>query len=83
MITSNKPIVSLLLDALKAFGAEEVIISPGSRNAPLTIGFTNNSEFRCTSIIDERSAAFVAIGKYQATKKPVVVCCTSGAALIN
>ena len=59
------------------------MISPGSRNAPLTIGFVNNPEFNCYSIADERCAAFFALGIAQQTQKPVAVVCTSGSALLN
>lgn len=60
-----------------------IVISPGSRNAPLTIGFTENPEFHCYSIVDERCAAFFALGIAQQIKKPVVLVCTSGSALLN
>ncbi|ANW96586.1 2-succinyl-5-enolpyruvyl-6-hydroxy-3-cyclohexene-1-carboxylate synthase [Wenyingzhuangia fucanilytica] len=61
----------------------EVVISPGSRNAPLTIGFSQVSTINTYSIVDERCAAFVALGMAQKTKKPTVVSCTSGSALLN
>src|SRR5690606_35018727 len=60
-----------------------IVISPGTRNAPLTIGFTNDPFFKCYSIIDERSAGFFALGIAQKTKFPVAVVCTSGSALLN
>lgn len=60
-----------------------IVISPGSRNAPLTIGFSENPEFQCFSVVDERSAAFVAMGMAQQLKKPVAVLCTSGSAVLN
>lgn len=62
---------------------EYVIISPGSRNAPLTIGFVNHPKIKTLQVIDERCAAFFALGIAQQTKKPVVVVCTSGSALLN
>lgn len=64
-------------------GIKNIIISPGSRNAPLTIGFVNNPKFNCYSIVDERCAAFFAMGIAQQTQKPAVVLCTSGSALLN
>jgi 2-succinyl-5-enolpyruvyl-6-hydroxy-3-cyclohexene-1-carboxylate synthase len=66
-----------------AQGIEHVVISPGSRNAPLTIGFTHYPGVKTYSIVDERCAAFVALGIAQQTKNPVVVLCTSGSALLN
>jgi len=62
---------------------EHVVISPGSRNAPLTIGFVNHPAIETYSIVDERSAAFFALGLAQQFKKPVAIICTSGSALLN
>jgi 2-succinyl-5-enolpyruvyl-6-hydroxy-3-cyclohexene-1-carboxylate synthase len=62
---------------------EHVVISPGSRNAPLTIGFSNHPEIKTYSIVDERCAAFFALGIAQQLQKPVAVVCTSGSALLN
>ncbi len=59
------------------------MISPGSRNAPLTLSFTKNPFFNCFSIVDERSAGFVALGMAQQLRQPVAVVCTSGSALLN
>jgi 2-succinyl-5-enolpyruvyl-6-hydroxy-3-cyclohexene-1-carboxylate synthase len=61
-------------------GITTIIISPGSRNAPLTIGFVSNPAFTCYSIADERAAAFFAMGIAQQTKQPAVLVCTSGSA---
>jgi len=61
----------------------DIVISPGSRNAPLIIEFTNNSNFKNYSIVDERSAGFFALGIAQQKQKPVVLVCTSGSALLN
>jgi len=62
---------------------EDVVISPGSRNAPLSIGFASNPSFKCYSIVDERSAGFFALGIAQQKQKPVILLCTSGSALLN
>ncbi|RFN57933.1 2-succinyl-5-enolpyruvyl-6-hydroxy-3-cyclohexene-1-carboxylic-acid synthase [Marixanthomonas ophiurae] len=64
-------------------GINHVVISPGSRNAPLTIGFTEHPDFTCFSIVDERCAAFFALGMAQQFKKPVALVCSSGSALLN
>ncbi len=56
---------------------------PGSRNAPLAIHFSEVDSFNCFSIVDERSAAFVAMGMAKSEKKPVAVTCTSGSAVVN
>lgn len=66
-----------------ANGIDTVIVSPGSRNAPLTIGFTSHPQITTYSIVDERCAAFVALGMAQQKRKPVALVCTSGSALLN
>ncbi len=77
------PLAQSIIEILRAKGITTIIISPGSRNAPLTIGFASQPDFTCYSIADERSAAFFAVGMAQQLKKPVVVVCTSGSALLN
>ncbi len=67
----------------KSHGIAHIVISPGSRNAPLTIGFTHDDFFNCYSIVDERCAAFFALGIAQQIQKPVALVCTSGSALLN
>lgn len=77
------PLAQSIIEICKAKDLQHIVISPGSRNAPLTIGFTNNPAFTCYSIADERCAAFFALGIAQQTQKPVAVVCTSGSALLN
>ncbi|WP_293890386.1 2-succinyl-5-enolpyruvyl-6-hydroxy-3-cyclohexene-1-carboxylic-acid synthase [Flavobacterium sp.] len=83
MIYPKIPLAQSIIEICHAKGVHDIIISPGSRNAPLTIGFTNNPKFTCYSIADERCAAFFALGIAQQTQKPVAVVCTSGSALLN
>jgi 2-succinyl-5-enolpyruvyl-6-hydroxy-3-cyclohexene-1-carboxylate synthase len=83
MIYPKIPLAQSIIEICKAKGVTDIVISPGSRNAPLTIGFTNNPDFTCYSIADERCAAFFAIGVAQQIQKPVAVVCTSGSALLN
>lgn len=77
------PLAQSILQIFLAKGITNIIISPGSRNAPLTIGFASNPAFQCYSIADERAAAFFALGIAQQTRKPTVLVCTSGSALLN
>jgi 2-succinyl-5-enolpyruvyl-6-hydroxy-3-cyclohexene-1-carboxylate synthase len=77
------PLAQSILEICQQKGVQHIVISPGSRNAPLTIGFTNNPYFSCYSIADERCAAFFALGIAQQIRKPVAVVCTSGSALLN
>ena len=67
----------------KEKGIKYLIVSPGSRNAPVVSVFCNSSDFKCLTIVDERSAAFFALGMAQQLKKPVAVVCTSGTAVLN
>jgi len=64
-------------------GIRHAVICPGSRSAPLVLGFANHTSINCSVIPDERSAGFTTLGIAQATKKPVVLICTSGTAAYN
>lgn len=80
---SNIPTAQSLVHHCKARGIKNIIISPGSRNAPLTISFSEDPFFNCYSIVDERCAAFFALGISQQLMQPTVILCTSGSALLN
>jgi len=79
----KKELAQIIIAACRQFEIQTVVISPGSRNAPLTIGFSNHEDFETLSIVDERCAAFFALGIAQQTQKPVALVCTSGSALLN
>lgn len=83
MKISSKKVVSYILGALKSAGITDVVLTPGSRNAPFSISIANIPFFETYSIVDERSAAFFALGNSQQSKKPTVLICTSGTALLN
>lgn len=83
MIYPAIPLAQLTLALCEQENIQHIVISPGSRNAPLTIGFTENTFFKTYSIVDERSAAFFALGLAQQTKEAVALVCTSGSALLN
>ena len=83
MIQSKHPLAQSIIQRCQAHNIKHIVISPGSRNAPLTIGFTANDFFECYSIIDERSAGFFALGIAQQLQQPVALVCTSGSALVN
>jgi 2-succinyl-5-enolpyruvyl-6-hydroxy-3-cyclohexene-1-carboxylate synthase len=76
-------LAQLVIASCAANNIEHVVISPGSRNAPLTIGFSNHHKIKTYSVVDERSAAFFALGMAQQMQKPVAIVCTSGSALLN
>ena len=83
MMHSKIPVAQSIVHLCLSKGIDTVIISPGSRNAPLTIEFTKNPSIKAYSIVDERCAAFVGLGIAQQTRKPVALVCTSGSALLN
>ncbi|MDN3673570.1 2-succinyl-5-enolpyruvyl-6-hydroxy-3-cyclohexene-1-carboxylic-acid synthase [Flavobacterium branchiarum] len=83
MIYPKIPLAQSIIQICLEKGITNIIISPGSRNAPLTIGFVSNPAFQCYSIADERCAAFFALGIAQQTKQPTALVCTSGSALLN
>ena len=80
---SEIPLAQTVVKFCEIKRINHIVISPGSRNAPLNLGFTNNDNFITYSIVDERSAAFFALGLAQQLKHPVAVVCTSGSALLN
>ena len=82
-MTSDKKNVSLLADIFIKKGLSDIVISPGSRNAPIMLAFAGQENIRAISIVDERSAGFFALGMAQQTGKAVAVACTSGSAVLN
>lgn len=83
MSHSKIPVAQSIVHLCLSKGIDHVIISPGSRNAPLTIEFVNHPDITAYSIVDERCAAFVGLGIAQQLGKPVALVCTSGSALLN
>jgi len=75
--------INALASAAKLIGVKDVVICPGSRNAPLAMAFWRINSINCHSIVDERSAAFFALGLAKASGQTVVLMCTSGSALVN
>ena len=80
---SNKENINILTALLMAHGVEDAVVCPGSRNAPIVHNLNECGAIRCRPVTDERSAGFYALGLAQATGRPVVVCVTSGTALLN
>lgn len=64
-------------------GIRHVVICPGSRNAPLILSFIRNPDIQCYSLVDERSAAYTALGMAVALNETVAIVCTSGTAVLN
>lgn len=80
---SNKENINLLTSLLVAKGITDAVVCPGSRNAPIVHNLNEAEQITCHPVTDERSAGFYAVGLAQATGRPVVVCVTSGSALLN
>lgn len=80
---SNKENVNILTALLVQHNITQAVVCPGSRNSPLVHNLCECKEIKCYPITDERSAAFFALGVALATHSPVVVCVTSGSALLN
>jgi len=83
MLYTDIPLPQAVVHYCAQYGIQHVVISAGSRNAPLTNGFVENPFFKTYSIVDERAAAFFALGIGQQLGKPVALVCTSGSALLN
>jgi 2-succinyl-5-enolpyruvyl-6-hydroxy-3-cyclohexene-1-carboxylate synthase len=83
MVYSDKDTATMLAHGLKAYGVEHIFSSPGSRNAPLIMALARETELKVTPVIDERQAAFIALGYASISQQPVAIVCTSGTALLN
>ena len=79
----NKENVNILTALLVAHGVRHAVVCPGSRNAPIVHNLNECPDIQCYPVTDERSAGFYALGMTQAMAQPVVVCVTSGTALLN
>ncbi|HET8813692.1 MAG TPA: 2-succinyl-5-enolpyruvyl-6-hydroxy-3-cyclohexene-1-carboxylic-acid synthase [Solirubrobacterales bacterium] len=80
---SNTALASAFVEELARGGLRLVVISPGSRSTPLALALWRQPEIEVQVIVDERSAAFFALGAAQARREPVALLCTSGTALVN
>ena len=75
--------VQAFVDELVRCGVRHAVTCPGSRNAPIILALAEREELECVSVIDERSAGFVALGIARAARSPVAITCTSGTAAAN
>jgi len=72
-----------IVEELVAAGVDTACIAPGSRSTPLTVAFADHPEAETFSILDERSAAFFALGRSRRSGEPTALVCTSGTAAAN
>jgi 2-succinyl-5-enolpyruvyl-6-hydroxy-3-cyclohexene-1-carboxylate synthase len=85
-VNNSTSLARVIVRQIIEAGISDVVISPGSRNAPLSLAFFEASQEGLIKIhvrIDERTAAFFALGIIKATGRPVPVVCTSGTAVAN
>lgn len=79
----NTALASVFCEELARAGVTRAVICPGSRSTPLALALLREPAIVTTSIVDERSAGFFAIGAAAATRRPVAIVCTSGTATAN
>ncbi|HSS03631.1 MAG TPA: 2-succinyl-5-enolpyruvyl-6-hydroxy-3-cyclohexene-1-carboxylic-acid synthase [Solirubrobacterales bacterium] len=79
----NTALASAFAEELARCGLRHTVLSPGSRSTPLALALWRQAEIETTVIVDERSAAFFALGAAQASCAPVAILCTSGTAAAN
>lgn len=80
---SNNKLIQQLVYLLKINNIRKIVVSPGSRHFPLSHSMENDSFFEMYSVVDERSAAFFALGLIQESDEPVAICCSSGTSVVN
>jgi 2-succinyl-5-enolpyruvyl-6-hydroxy-3-cyclohexene-1-carboxylate synthase len=80
---ANTALASTFAEELARCGLRHAVLSPGSRSTPLALALWRQPQIETTVIVDERSAAFFAVGAAQASGAPVAILCTSGTAAAN
>ena len=83
MKTTDKQGCNALVEILVKQGVKRAVLSPGSRNAPVLMAFSRCEAIESYVVVDERTAAFMALGMSQRSGEPVALVCTSGTALLN
>jgi len=79
----DKQHLSDMLQLLQQYGLQQAVVCPGSRSAPLTLALARQNSIRVSTVVDERAAAYIALGKSVASRQATALVCTSGTALLN
>lgn len=82
-IMSKHNTLHYLIALLKAYGIKNIVASPGTQNSTFNFFVQEDSDFKCYSVVDERSAAYVALGIAEELNEPVVITCTGATASRN
>lgn len=80
---TNLQTYQIVIALLKQYGIKHCVLSAGSRNVPFVHSVEEDPYFTCYSVVDERSAAYFAIGLSQQLHEPVVISCTASTASSN
>jgi 2-succinyl-5-enolpyruvyl-6-hydroxy-3-cyclohexene-1-carboxylate synthase len=80
---ANNKLIQQIIYLLKANNIRNIVVSPGSRHFPLSHSLENDKFFKLYSVVDERSAAFFALGLIQEAGEPAAICCSSGTSVAN
>lgn len=80
---TNLKSYQIIIALLKAYNIKHLVLSAGSRNVPFVHSVEEDSFFTCYSVVDERSAAYFALGLSQQLQEPVVISCTASTASSN
>lgn len=80
---ANQKNIQIILSLLKQYGIKYMVLSPGTRNSALVHSAETDPDFKCFSIVDERSAAYFALGLCEVSGEPVCFSCTSSTAACN
>lgn len=83
MANTDKTACRILAELLTHHGVSRAVMSPGSRDLPLLIALGRSPHLLTEIVVDERTAAFTALGMATASQQPVALVCTSGSALLN
>ena len=80
---TNLPTYRIVIALLKKFNIKHLVLSAGSRNVPFVHSVEEDPYFKCYSVVDERSAAYFALGLSQELQEPVLISCTASTASSN